>query len=83
MFFDTNSIRGSNSIDGVCDFESVPPDLLCPSANSETNRFTRLNADPSSYARVSRLDGVRVRVRLRVRVRVRVRVREGKNKGKG
>ena len=26
MFFDTNSIRGSNSVDDVCDFESVPPD---------------------------------------------------------
>ena len=28
MFFDTNSIQGLNSVDGVCDFESVPPDQL-------------------------------------------------------
>ena len=31
LFFDTNSIRGSNSVDSDCDFESVPPDQLCPS----------------------------------------------------
>ena len=28
MFFDTNSIQGSNLVDSVCDFESVPPDQL-------------------------------------------------------
>ena len=35
MFFDMNSIRGSNSVDGVCDFESVPPDQLCPGAKRD------------------------------------------------
>ena len=30
MFFETKSIRGSKSVDGVCHFESVPPDQLCP-----------------------------------------------------
>ena len=35
MFFDTSSLRGSNSVDGVCDFETVPPDQFCPSAKSD------------------------------------------------
>ena len=33
IVLDTTSIRGSNSVVGVCDFESVPRDQLCPSAN--------------------------------------------------
>ena len=58
MSFDTNSIRGSNAVDSVCDFESVPPDQLY----EETNRFTRFDTDPCSYARVLRLRAM-VRVR--------------------
>ena len=60
MCFDTNSIRGSNSVDGVCNFESsVPPVFVTSSGYGQTNsaqalkeinRFTRLNADPCSYA---------------------------------
>ena len=54
MFFDTNSIR-SNSVNGDCDFEKVPPDKLCPSAKR---------------VRVRVGVRVRVRVRVMVRVGV-------------
>ena len=67
----TNSIPGSNSVDGVCDFKSVPPDQLYPNAKKRitgSRDLTQIHAhtqghqclssrtDPCSYARASRLD---------------------------
>ena len=42
--------------DGVCDFEKVPPDRLCPQVLKEGEQVHTVNfLDPCSYARVSRL----------------------------
>ena len=54
VFFDTNSIQGSSSVEGVMN-SSWYRQTNSSQALKETNRFTWLNGDPCSYARVSRL----------------------------
>ena len=40
---------------GVCDFQKVLPEQLCPRAKRDEQVYTANSADPCSYANVSRL----------------------------
>ena len=65
VFLDPNSIRGSNSVDGDCDFEWVPP-AHSAQALKETNRV-RVRVRNRVSFRVRNMVSVRVGVRVRVR----------------